>query len=1452
MPHASFNGTTYTLFVDGSVYITSGIHGAGALTYTTPTLPQVIAAGNNSTTCPVNYATSATYATSAGTWVNYTTPTVWQTGYSTPSLQDVANVYPLLNMGIGTFYLRNDIGGAVVQINSFIPETDAIHVVGGNLTLDTGKFKGPLVGNVTGNLLGSWLNYTTPTLISIGYTTPTVWQTDYSTPSLAALGYSTPTISQVGYSTPSLAQLGYSTPTLVSIGYTTPTIAQVGYSTPTLADLDYSTPTLEDLHYSTPTLVGLGYATPSWADVVGVNGLMNRGNGNLYIPAFLGGSTLQLIADSPNITALSIPTGDINIQTGNLLITTGRITAPAYYGDGSHLTGLVSTPTLASIGYSTPTLVQVIAIGNNDTMHPVQNAVIAGSATYATYAGSAATATTAAVALSWPAYTTPTLADLHYTTPTMPSYTTPTLPQAIAQGNNAIGTPVDYALHAATWDNYSTPSLADLHYTTPTVDGSITTFTLQDVTQAGAFTNKPITIEAYPTATTTMLTVNNYHTGGTGISVNGSHSIEAYGDADFYGSILLHAGGLFYGDLYGNIYGSWLGYTTPTLQDVVQQGSSVATNQEIHVEGSPGGFGPLVSIKNNTGGGNCLTLTADYPLMAYGWSIFFGKVSSDFGFYGPLIGSVTGNVIGNVTGNLHGIWENYSTPTLQNVISAGSAVDLGNGGRVAFGNIYGWPALVLTASSVSSDALLTSGVIELLTGDIVADTGAFRGPLIGNVTGNLSGGWINYTTPTLAQIGYSTPTLAQLGYTTPSISGSITTFTLLQVIAQGNNDWAHPVVAANYSTSAGLANSAYSALTANTADSATNAGHATTADSATNATNATYAATTTNAGHATTADNATTSVYAGDAGSLGGISASSFNLQKILDNGKTASKNGVSLSGDGSSVPVITITDNGAGATSAGLMVNGNIRYTGTIAHYSSVHPDDPETLNPFSLPVIIANGNNTTTSPVNYATTATCAQSLAAPMGSFSSQDALHWWKMDDNAGDATVIDSADGKNGTAQQNTADLHTPGKIGSGAFRFNGSSDYVNCGAGVGDLTQPYAIQAWVYPNSISGYQVIASHSADVGFMQVVILPSGQLYFYTYDTVSLNLVASSISAGAWSHVVAVNDGSNLILYVNGSKTVGDAFTFSPAFAGNDFLIGKLGEPYDASLFGGQIDDVKFFQRVVTDDDVDDLYASGRGREGNTTISAAAGTVNTNGSITVNQNSATAPAATFINAGDNTNREGIWIQCGGNVSGGTNVAVRIRNGSGDTIGGITFDNSSINLAYFSDEAMKARITTSPLTALGRIRATRIAQFQRLNLPGVTETGFIAQELAAAFPNAVTSMTTRQQQVRITTSTIMVTTTGTVTLPDGTSSATWHLLPKVLTHTTTVTVPVRMRAIMPERLIVPMWRAIQEQADRNDAQAARIAALEAVVSSQTAALTNQAARLMAIEAKQKAHGW
>ena len=88
---------------------------------------------------------------------------------------------------------------------------------------------------------------------------------------------------------------------------------------------------------------------------------------------------------------------------------------------------------------------------------------------------------------------------------------------------------------------------------------------------------------------------------------------------------------------------------------------------------------------------------------------------------------------------------------------------------------------------------------------------------------------------------------------------------------------------------------------------------------------------------------------------------------------------------------------------------------------------------------------------------------------------------------------------------------------------------------------------------------------------------------------------TFTQGTWHHVVAIRSTNSLVMYIDGQQqqnvvTVVDPLVF-PSGLGTDWLpsiggSGVIGYPYD--LFVGQIDDVRFYNRVLSTDDVTYLY------------------------------------------------------------------------------------------------------------------------------------------------------------------------------------------------------------------------------------------------------------------------
>jgi len=173
---------------------------------------------------------------------------------------------------------------------------------------------------------------------------------------------------------------------------------------------------------------------------------------------------------------------------------------------------------------------------------------------------------------------------------------------------------------------------------------------------------------------------------------------------------------------------------------------------------------------------------------------------------------------------------------------------------------------------------------------------------------------------------------------------------------------------------------------------------------------------------------------------------------------------------------------------------------------------------------------------------------------------------------------------------NTAyDTHNrvAGKYGS-ALSFDGVNDYVNAGNDVSlNITTAITVSAWVKPvSSGEGTYGRVVDKAKFGLMmfggervdfQIIVggLPR--------DAVTL---AGSVPFNTWSYVVGVFDGANVIIYVNGVKTVGSA-TAGPitSHSADTLYIGE--RAVGDRAFNGLIDEVRIWNRALTESEIQAL-------------------------------------------------------------------------------------------------------------------------------------------------------------------------------------------------------------------------------------------------------------------------
>ncbi|WP_338325704.1 LamG-like jellyroll fold domain-containing protein [Streptomyces hoynatensis] len=170
-----------------------------------------------------------------------------------------------------------------------------------------------------------------------------------------------------------------------------------------------------------------------------------------------------------------------------------------------------------------------------------------------------------------------------------------------------------------------------------------------------------------------------------------------------------------------------------------------------------------------------------------------------------------------------------------------------------------------------------------------------------------------------------------------------------------------------------------------------------------------------------------------------------------------------------------------------------------------------------------------------------------------------------------------------------------------ALRLNGTDGYADTGTALVNTGRNFAISAWVKLDSKPG------SAAVVATQTGTYAPGLELYYsaandrwafdqYSDDSPDASPVRAmqpegeSAQAGVWTHLVGVHDAyqDSLTLYVNGEKA-GTAALDTPFNATGPVQIGA--GRYNGALgafFPGTIDDVRLFDRILTDYEVQQIY------------------------------------------------------------------------------------------------------------------------------------------------------------------------------------------------------------------------------------------------------------------------
>ncbi|MDP0495220.1 MAG: LamG-like jellyroll fold domain-containing protein, partial [Verrucomicrobiota bacterium JB024] len=304
-----------------------------------------------------------------------------------------------------------------------------------------------------------------------------------------------------------------------------------------------------------------------------------------------------------------------------------------------------------------------------------------------------------------------------------------------------------------------------------------------------------------------------------------------------------------------------------------------------------------------------------------------------------------------------------------------------------------------------------------------------------------------------------------------------------------------------------------------------------------------------------------------------------------------------------------------------------------------------------------------------------------------------IAYWSFDEGTGPQAVDYTGNGSDGTLLANAA--WTTGKF-NGAVSFSGDSeDQVFVGTpDLLNITGAVTVMAWVKPNGVSNYGVIAGIDQSGGatydqfVLKTTVSSSFQLTFQVTangngtnatDSVSLTTRSSETSDG-WVHVAGVFiPGESVNLYVNGELVASTPVSIetlqSTLSVDRPFRIGNMSSSSNYG-FNGAIDELRVFAASVSPADIA-TYAAGEA------IPDPVGTIIEQG-------------ATWAYLDDGSDQGSAWTETDFNDSSWSTGAAQLGYGDGDEVTTLGYGGNSSNkypTAYFrkSFELTEAQLAT-----------------------------------------------------------------------------------------------------------------------------------------------------------------
>ena len=215
------------------------------------------------------------------------------------------------------------------------------------------------------------------------------------------------------------------------------------------------------------------------------------------------------------------------------------------------------------------------------------------------------------------------------------------------------------------------------------------------------------------------------------------------------------------------------------------------------------------------------------------------------------------------------------------------------------------------------------------------------------------------------------------------------------------------------------------------------------------------------------------------------------------------------------------------------------------------------------------------------------------AVASAFPTNDLLTYYDFEETSG--VLIDRANGNNNGTVNGTT--RSQGGIVGNSYHFNGFSDLINVTDDDDlDLGANFTISVWIYHNASNPAYVFSKIVGEAKAYYMFATDTGST-FSTLMSESDDSDVTVVQVGTevvntWQHLVMLLNGSDSVIYIDGSEVGKSPYDGTLITHDTDLLIGFRSA---STYFNGSIDELGMWNRSLSPSEISDLYNGGAGLE-----------------------------------------------------------------------------------------------------------------------------------------------------------------------------------------------------------------------------------------------------------------